>query len=108
MSQTDWIAGLTVSEPATESTTAPPSRRRVSSTSSVAARIPPPAAISASPAPSLRQVDGAHVQEEHQQRQHEAEVAERRDEGLESVELVGLHHDELAGVLERRAVEERR
>ena len=47
MSQTDVIAGLTVSEAATESTPLP-IRRRSRRTNSVATRIPPPAAIKAS------------------------------------------------------------
>ena len=106
MFQTAVMAGLTVSELAVELSIALPSRCLVSRTSSVAPRIPPPAAHQRLPAPSLRQVEGGQVQQERQQRQHEAEVAQRADEVLEPAQLAGLHHDELAGVLNRLTVEQ--
>ena len=106
MFQTAVMAGLTASELATESITALPIRRLASRTSSAAPRIPPPAADQRLAAPALRQVDGAQVQQERQQRQHEAEAAQRADEVLEPAQLAGLHHDELAGVLNRLTVEQ--
>ena len=84
--------------------TALPSRRLASRTSSVAARIPPPAAINALaaiPSPDRGRPGTARAQ-----RQHEAEVAQRADEVLEPAQLAGLHHDELAGVLNRLTVEQ--
>ncbi len=56
------------------------------------------------PTPSPRQIERAHVQEEHQQGQHEAQVAERSHNGLNSIELIGLDHDELPRVLHDLAV----
>ena len=57
-------------------------------------------------APALGQVDGAEVEEERQDREHEAEVSKQADDRLHSGELVRAHQDELAGGLDGLAVEQ--
>ena len=59
------------------------------------------------PAPALRQVEGAHVEQERQERKHEAEAAQRAHQVLEPAELVRLHKHELSGVLNGLAVQQR-
>ena len=100
MSQTAVMAGLTVSELAAESIDRATEQAPRQQDEERGRQDPAPGCHQCLTPPSLRQVEGGQVQQERQQRQHEAEVAERADEVLEPAQLAGLHHDELAGVSE--------
>ena len=106
MSQTAVMAGLTASELAIESIDRAAEQAPRQQDEQRGRQDPAPGRDQRLPPPSLRQVDGGQVQQERQQRQHEAEVAQRADEVLEPAQLAGLHHDELAGVLNRLTVEQ--